>query len=68
MVLLLDAGHQMKKRQSYYLCFDYLLVVESLWFTAWEWKTLSKENTVLLKQKEVVLLQFVDKMVSVLLL
>jgi cytochrome c oxidase subunit 3 len=38
-----------------------LLVVESLLVHAWEWKTLSKENMVLLKQRGGSLLQFVDK-------
>jgi heme/copper-type cytochrome/quinol oxidase subunit 3 len=53
MVLAVDAGHQMKKNKV--VLYMFLTIIGGLIFVgsqAWEWKTSSKGNTVLLKQKE----------------
>jgi hypothetical protein len=54
MVLLLDAGHQMKKRQSSNFMFFWTIIGGGIFVgLAWEWKNFIKVNMVLLKQKEV---------------
>jgi cytochrome c oxidase subunit 3 len=60
MVLAVDAGHQKKKNKVVLYMFLTIIGLIFVGSQAWEWKTSSKGNTVLLKQRRK-FTQFVDK-------
>jgi cytochrome c oxidase subunit 3 len=51
MVLAVDAGHQKKKNKVVLYMFLTIIGLIFVGSQAWEWKTSSKGNTVLLKQR-----------------